>query len=102
MERPTKATLDETLLPTGSSVEYKKTWNQFSEWATQNQLPDVNDLPGPSYACFKGYFEYLQVEKKFKGTSISSTFAKLNTMHKIMFGKTLQEVHAGLGTNLLL
>ena len=69
-------------LPTQSKDIYVKKWREFLDFIGDKEKPDETD--------FMQYFDNLHNNRKFKASSIWSTYSMLNSMFQREFGEKLQ------------
>ncbi len=77
--RPVDAILG-NLVPAKSKLSYDKAWTLFKEHC---QL-QPGELPKEEHVM--GYFDFLHREKKYKSSTLWSTFSMLNHCHQLEFG----------------
>ena len=80
-----KRKIDEILndtLPGPSRDLYNKKWQEFKHFVGEKSKPEEGD--------YLQYFYHLHTEKKFKASTLWSTYYMLNSIHQREFGEKLQ------------
>ena len=80
-----KRKIDEILndtLPGPSRDLYNKKWQEFKHFVGEKSKPEEGD--------YLQYFDHLHTEKKFKASTLWSTYSMLNSIHQREFGEKLQ------------